>query len=59
MNPDSTTTSTSYFDDPTHQPISIQHIDEIGTCWKCFDGGLTCYGETEQEAINELKRCRG
>ena len=48
----------NYFSEPQHKPRIRFVSDGIGSCYKCTDGGLTQYGNTQEEAYGNLKALR-
>lgn len=43
----------------THKPRISFINDDIGTCYKCTDGGITNFGNTPEEAYSGLMQMRG
>ena len=46
------------YNEPSHKPRIRFVSDDIGECYKCTDGGLTQYGDTPEDAYNNLKALR-
>ena len=44
------------YPEATHKPKV--RFNRSLKCYMCYDGGLTLYGKTAQDAINELSDCR-
>jgi hypothetical protein len=44
------------YPEATHKP-RVRFSSSL-KCYVCYDGGLKLYGETAQDAINELSSCR-